>query len=121
MRRIVLVDGRAGRGLLVDVRRSESEVRSAARESDALRSPAASRRLRVLLARTGNGCASACFRTETRTEAFDSGAVLGAVIFAAKSDSSHTDSGAENGNTTSAIKAYAAARMENQPGDIFVC
>jgi hypothetical protein len=120
MRRIVLVDGRAGRGLLVDVRRSETKVRSAHRRSDAPRTAAASRRLRVPVVRTGNACAKAFFTTETRTEALDNGAALDAVSFGARSDSSHTDSGGENGNTTSAINAYVAPRMEYQPGDIFV-
>jgi len=71
-------------------------------------------------ARIGKERANSSFSTETRSEAFDSGAVGDGVNFGTRSDRSHTDSGAENGKTTSAISRHAAVRVENQRSDIFV-
>src|SRR6476469_2006224 len=99
MRRIVLVIGRAGRGLLGDVRRSARGVWSAASMSDGPRSDAATRVL--VWARIGKDCANASFTTETRRGVFDSGAEGDGVNAGTRSDRSHTDSGAENGKTTS--------------------
>ena len=86
--------------------------------SDGPRSEAATRVL--VWARIGNDCANASFTTETRRGVCDSGAEGDVVNFGTRSDRSHTDSGAENGKTTSAISTHAAARVESQRSDIFV-
>jgi len=83
------------------------------------RSDDAWRRMRLRLTRTGNACAKACLTTDDRIGLFDSGARLPAVVFGARSPRSHTESGAENGNSTSAINQQAAVRAASE-SDIFV-
>jgi len=83
------------------------------------RSDGAWRRVRLRLARTGNACAKASLTTDDRIGLFDNGARLPAVVFGARSPRSHTESGAENGKSTSAINQQAAMRAASE-SDIFV-
>ena len=107
------------RTVCVEPREAESVVAGGAAVTDVDRPDGASRRVRLRLARTGNTCARAFFTTEARTGLFDSGEPLPVVVFVMRSPRSHTDSGAENGKTISAISQQAAARAARE-SDILV-
>ena len=111
--------GCKGRTVRVETREAESVVIGAAAMTEVARPDGVWRRVRLRLARTGNACASASLTTEERTGLFDSGERLPVVVFVTRSPRSHTESGAENGKTISAISQQAAVRAARE-SDIFV-
>lgn len=116
---MVLVIGCKRRTVRVEAREAENVVIGATAMTDVARPDGVCRRVRLRFARTGNACARASLTTDARTGPFDSGEPLPVVVFVTRSPRSHTDSGAENGKTISAISQQAAVRAVRE-SDIFV-